>query len=157
MQCCGAIYHLVDPKIDKSRQNPQDTCSKIPGRVFSEVAEAPQAATTSRTARGGGGTLKPVKLVQLLVRTNFGDEIDIFFKYSYAHFPCSHSSFACTGTHYVCWLEKLHVFQKIDFSKSQNWNLGMSMGAFSACQQIQIVQKIKYWGKLKNQENHVFL
>ena len=60
MQCCGAIYHLVDPKIDKHRQNPQDTCSKIPGRVFSEVAEAPQAATTSRTARGG--TLKPVTM-----------------------------------------------------------------------------------------------
>ena len=43
MQCCGAIYHLVDPKIDKNRQNPQDTCSKIPGRVFSEGAEAPEA------------------------------------------------------------------------------------------------------------------
>jgi len=25
----------------------------------------------------------------------------LFFKYSYAHAPCSHSSFACTGTHYV--------------------------------------------------------
>ena len=59
MQCRGAIYHLVDPKIDKNRQNPQDTCSKIPGRVFSEVAEAPQADTTHRTARGG---LKPVKM-----------------------------------------------------------------------------------------------
>ncbi len=52
MQCCGAIYHLVDPKIDKNRQNPQDTCSKIPGRVFSEGAEPPEAITTSRTARG---------------------------------------------------------------------------------------------------------
>ena len=60
MQCCGAIYHLVDPKIDKNRQNPQDTCSKIPGRVFSEGAEPPEAITTSRTARGG--TLKPVKM-----------------------------------------------------------------------------------------------
>ena len=27
------------------------------------------------------------------------------------------------------------------------------MGAFSACQQIQIVPKIKYWGKVKNPEN----
>jgi hypothetical protein len=52
MQCCGAIYHLVDPKIDKNRQNPQNTCSKIPGRVFSEVAEAPQAART-QTHRAG--------------------------------------------------------------------------------------------------------
>ena len=52
MQCRGAIYHLVDPKIDKNRQNPQDTCSKIPGRVFSEGAEPPEAITTSRTARG---------------------------------------------------------------------------------------------------------
>ena len=33
---------------------------KIQGRVFSEVAEAPQADTTHRTARGG--TLKPVKM-----------------------------------------------------------------------------------------------
>ena len=52
MQCRGAIYHLVDHKIDKNRQNPQDTCSKIPGRVFSEGAEPPEAMTTSRTARG---------------------------------------------------------------------------------------------------------
>ena len=52
MQCCGAIYHLVDPKINKSRQNPQDACSKIPGRVFPEVAEAPQAAATRRTVLG---------------------------------------------------------------------------------------------------------
>ena len=62
MQCRGAIYHLVDPKIDKSRQNPQDTCSKNPGRVFSEVAEAPQAAATRRT---GLGDLKPVKNVNV--------------------------------------------------------------------------------------------
>ena len=44
---------MVDPKIDKNRQNPQDTCSKIPGRVFSEVAEAPQAAATRRRASMG--------------------------------------------------------------------------------------------------------
>ena len=52
MQCRGAIYHLVDPKIDKHRQTPQDTCSTNPGRVFSEGAEPPEAITTSRTARG---------------------------------------------------------------------------------------------------------
>ena len=56
MQYCGAIYHLVDPKMDKHRQNPQDTCSKIPGRVFSEVAKAPQAAATRRTVLGDSGT-----------------------------------------------------------------------------------------------------
>ena len=60
MQCCGAIYHFVDPKIDKNRQNPQDTCSKIPGRVFSEGAEPPEAITTSRTARGDSKTGKNV-------------------------------------------------------------------------------------------------
>ena len=60
MQCCGAIYHFVDPKIDKHRQNPQDTCSKIPGRVFSEGAEPPEAITTSRTARGDFKTGKNV-------------------------------------------------------------------------------------------------
>ena len=27
----------------QNRQNPQDTCSKIPGRVFSEGAEPPEA------------------------------------------------------------------------------------------------------------------
>jgi hypothetical protein len=61
-----------------------------------------------------GGTLKPVKLVHLLVRTNFGDEIDILFKCSYAQFPCSHSSFACTGTHYVCRLGKLQIHKLLD-------------------------------------------
>ena len=108
-------FSIKSTKIDKIHKI---HAPKIQGRVFSEVAEAPQAATTSRTARGG--TLKPVKLVNLLVRTNFGDEIDIFFKYSYAHFPCSHSSFACTGTHYVWRLEKLHFSKNVDFSKSQN-------------------------------------
>ena len=53
MQCRGAIYHFVEPEIDKNHPNPQDTCSKIPGRVFSEGAEPPEAITTSRTARGG--------------------------------------------------------------------------------------------------------
>ena len=42
----------MDSKIDKHRQNPQDTCSKNPGRVFSEPAEGPQAITTSRTMLG---------------------------------------------------------------------------------------------------------
>ena len=60
MQCSGAIYQLVDPKIDKHRQNPQDTCSKHPGRVFSEGAEPPEAITTSRTARGDLETGKNV-------------------------------------------------------------------------------------------------
>ena len=32
-----------DPKIDNNRQNPQETCSKTPGRVFSEGAEPPEA------------------------------------------------------------------------------------------------------------------
>ncbi len=64
MACRGAIYHLVDPKIDKNRQNPQDTCSKIPGRVFSEGAEAPQAITASRTVLGD---LKTGNKCQLLV------------------------------------------------------------------------------------------
>ncbi len=63
MQCRGAIYHLVDPKIDKNRQNPQDTCSKIPGRVFSEVAEAPQAITTSRTVLGDPETSKKIHML----------------------------------------------------------------------------------------------
>ena len=52
MQYVEAIYHLVDPNIDKNRQNPQDTCSKITGRAFSEGAEPPEAITSSRTARG---------------------------------------------------------------------------------------------------------
>ena len=52
MKCCGAVYHLVDPKIDKNQQHPQDTCSKNPGRDFSEGAEPPEAITTSRTAWG---------------------------------------------------------------------------------------------------------
>ena len=43
---------MVDPKIAQNRQNPQDTCSRNPGRVFSEGAEPPEAITTSRTARG---------------------------------------------------------------------------------------------------------
>ena len=40
------------PQIHEHRLNSQDTCSKIPGRVFSEGAEAPQAITTSRTVLG---------------------------------------------------------------------------------------------------------
>ena len=45
-------------KINKNRQNPQDTCSKKSGRVFSEVAEAPQAAATRRTVLGDPETAK---------------------------------------------------------------------------------------------------
>ena len=41
-----------EPEINKKRSNTQNTCSKIPGRAFSEVAEAPQAATT-QTHRAG--------------------------------------------------------------------------------------------------------
>jgi len=41
-----------DHKITQKTQNPQNTCSKIQGRVFSEVAEAPQAAAT-QTHRAG--------------------------------------------------------------------------------------------------------
>ena len=74
MQCCGAIYHLVDPKIDKNRQNPQDTCSKIPGRDLSELAEAPQAAATRRTVLGDPETANKC---QILV-----DMFDIFSKCS---------------------------------------------------------------------------
>ena len=74
MQCCGAIYHFVDPKIDKNRQNPQDTCSKIPGRVFSEVAEAPQAAATRRTVLGDPETAKKCQiLVDMLDSFHFVD------------------------------------------------------------------------------------
>ena len=60
MQCHGAIYQLVDPKIEKNRQNPQDTCSTIPGRVFSEGAEPPEAG--HHQSHSSGGTLKPVKM-----------------------------------------------------------------------------------------------
>ena len=41
-----------EPDINKKRSHTQNTCSKIPGRAFSEVAEAPQAATT-QTHRAG--------------------------------------------------------------------------------------------------------
>ena len=37
----------------KSRQNPQDTCSKIPGRVFSEGAEPPEAGHHQSHSSGG--------------------------------------------------------------------------------------------------------
>ena len=41
-----------EPNINKKRSNTQNICSKIPGRAFSEVAEAPQAAR-SQTHPGG--------------------------------------------------------------------------------------------------------
>ena len=86
----------------------------------------PKRRKQLRHRRKGLGILKPIKLVHLHVRTNFGDEIDIFFKYSYAHVPCSHSSFACTGTHYVCRLEKLVFLPKcrlFKISKLKSWNV----------------------------------
>ena len=46
------------PKIHEHRLNPQDTCSQNPGRLFSEVPEAPQAITTSRTVLGDPETGK---------------------------------------------------------------------------------------------------
>ena len=42
-----------DPKIDKNGQNPHDTCSKIPGRAFSEGAEPPQAGHHPSHSSGG--------------------------------------------------------------------------------------------------------
>ena len=39
-------------EINKKRSNTQNTCSKFPGRAFSEVAEAPQAATTQTHPAG---------------------------------------------------------------------------------------------------------
>ena len=41
-----------EPEINKKRSNTQNTCFEIPGCVFSEVAEAPQAAAT-QTHRAG--------------------------------------------------------------------------------------------------------
>jgi len=99
----------------------------------------------------GLGILKPVKLVHLHVRTFVGDEIDIFFKYSYAHFPCSHSSFGCTGTHYVCRLEKLQFHKMLYFFR----NLQMSIRTFSMRRirpyghirpKIQVLAHLGGWG-----------
>ena len=44
---------FAGPEIVNKWQNPQDTCSNIPGRVLPEVAEALQAAAT-QTHRAGG-------------------------------------------------------------------------------------------------------
>ena len=52
MQCCGAIYHLVDPKIDKNRQNTQDTCSQNPGACFFWGRRS-AAGSTDTTHPGG--------------------------------------------------------------------------------------------------------
>ena len=41
---------------DRNLLNSKDTCFNIPGRVFAEGAEPPEAITTSRTARGGALT-----------------------------------------------------------------------------------------------------
>ena len=67
MQCCGAIYHLVDPKIDKIHKI---HAPKFQGVFFAEVAEAPQAAATRRTVLGDPETAKKC---QILV-----DRFDIF-------------------------------------------------------------------------------
>ena len=42
----------IDKKLHKSTKIDKIHAPKIQGRVFSEVAEAPQAATTSRTVLG---------------------------------------------------------------------------------------------------------
>ena len=49
----ASLDGMAKPKTHKNGQNPQDTCFKIPGRVFSEVGEAPQAAPT-QTQRAWG-------------------------------------------------------------------------------------------------------
>ena len=54
-QCWGTLKLT---RIDTHRQHPQNTCPKIPGRAFSETAEAPQAITTSRTVLGDPETGK---------------------------------------------------------------------------------------------------
>ena len=86
---------------------------KIQGRVFSEVAEAPQAATTSRTARGGP---KPVKMSMISQEiSTFGKIVDFskpqtlnlekcmiysgqieVLKCHYAHVAHIRLSFGCT-------------------------------------------------------------
>ena len=59
-----------DPKIDKHRQNPQDTCSNNPERVFSEGAEPPEAGHHPSHSSGGittSGDLGTGQKCELLV------------------------------------------------------------------------------------------
>ena len=72
-------FSIKSTKIDKIHKI---HTPKFQGRVFSEVAEPPEAG--HHQSHSSGGTLKPVKLVHVLVRTNFGDEID-FFSNTHTH------------------------------------------------------------------------
>ena len=106
---------LTLAKINKNRQNPQDTCSEIPGRVFSEGAEPPEAG--HHQSHSSGGTLKPVKMSMISQEIStfffknvgfsksqtlnlekcmiYSREIEVF-KCHYAHFAHIRLSFGCT-------------------------------------------------------------
>ena len=60
-----------EPEINKKRSNTQNTCFKILGRVFSEVAEAPQAAPTRRTLVGDPETGKQIHCPKMYVFPKF--------------------------------------------------------------------------------------
>jgi len=64
-------------KISQKSQNPLNACSKMKGRVFSEVAEAPQAAATQthRAGRplGNDGTLQ---IYNHLEKTHFLEKVE---------------------------------------------------------------------------------
>ena len=88
MSYCGATYHLVGPKLDKHRQNPQDTCSKNPGRVFSEGAEPPEAGHHPSHSSGE---------LPHIATQNDNSKFQLhfleIFKYAYAHIPCAKSEY----------------------------------------------------------------
>ena len=65
MQCRGAIYHLVDPRIAKNRQNPQVLkiqAAKFQGVFFLRV---PNCGRQLPLVTHFGGTLKPVNMSML--------------------------------------------------------------------------------------------
>ena len=141
MTCCGAIYHLVAPKIDKMQQDPQDTCSKNPGRVFSEGAEPPEAG--HHQSHSSGGTSKPVKMSMISQdMSTFFKNVDFsksqtlnvekcmihsrnieVFKCHYAHFAHIRLSFGCTDEKIdVCIY--LHTFGNcLKFPNLEMWKL----------------------------------
>ena len=105
-----------DPKINKNQQNPQDTCSKIPGRVFSEGAEPSEAGHHQSHSSGelpprgelppGGGITTSGDFSENVDFSKFehlniekcmiySRKIEIF-KCQYTHFAHIRLSFGCT-------------------------------------------------------------
>ena len=134
---------LTLAKINKNRQNPQDTCSKIPGRVFSEGAEPPEAG--HHQSHSSGGTLKPVKMSMISQEIStcfktadfaksqtfnlekymiYSREIEVL-KCHYAHFAHIRLSFGCTDEKMDFCLYLHTSWKFIKISKFQNLKIGI--------------------------------